>query len=252
MSLLALPLLADLSLQAIAFFVLAAFIVGFSKTSVGGVGILAVVLMALAFPGKASPGILLPMLIIADIVAVLYYRRSCQWSVIARIFPLTALGVLIGYFIVEITPQHIFEIALGGVILAMLALSFLMEKQGVNLASNRAFTIMSGLMAGVATMMGNAAGPIFGVYLLQMGLSKSAFVGTRSWFFLLINLFKIPFSIHLGLITPDTLMLNAIAIPVLLSGGFLGFIFLKYINLEVFKILIRITVVIAAVRLILF
>ena len=56
---------------------LAAFLVGFTKTSVGGVGILAVLLMALALPGKASPGLLLPMLIAADIMAVLYFRRYC-------------------------------------------------------------------------------------------------------------------------------------------------------------------------------
>ncbi len=250
MSLSALPLFANLSLQAMAFFFISAFIVGFSKTSVGGIGILAVVLMALAFPGKASPGILLPMLIIADIVAVIYYRRSCQWGVIARIFPLTAVGVLIGYFIVDSVDQEVFETALGLDILAMLGLSLLIEKQGLNLGSNPAFTIASGLMAGVATMMGNAAGPIFGIYLLQMGLSKSAFVGTRSWFFLLINLFKIPFSANLGLITRDTLALDLAALPAILIGAFAGYQFLKLINLDLFKWLIRLAVLAAAIRLI--
>ena len=189
----------DLSSLTILYFLAAAFIVGFSKTSVGGMGILAVVLMALAFPGKMSPGILLPMLILADIVAVLYYRRSCQWGVIAKIFPLTAIGILIGYFIVDYIPQDTFEVTLGILILAMLGLSLVLEKRGADLSGNKLFVGATGIAAGVATMMGNAAGPIFGIYLLQMGLPKKEFVGTRSWFFLLINVFKIPFSANLGL-----------------------------------------------------
>lgn len=245
-------LLAGLSFQSATFFFLAAFIVGFSKTSVGGIGILAVVLMALAFPGKSSPGILLPMLIAADIIAVIYYHRSCQWGVIARIFPLTAIGVIIGYFITDLIPQSTFEIALGLTILAMLFLSIFLEKQGVNPKPNLAFTIAAGLGAGITTMIGNAAGPIFGIYLLQMGLPKSDFVGTRSWFFLLINLFKIPFSAGLGLLTMDTLALNTTALPAIAIGAFAGYIFLKKINLVAFKWLIRITVVIAATRLVFF
>jgi len=74
---------------------LAAFIVGFTKTSVGGVGILAVLLMALAVPGKASPGVLLPMLIAADIMAVIYYRRWCQWRLLAGLLPPTFIGVVL-------------------------------------------------------------------------------------------------------------------------------------------------------------
>jgi len=244
--------MAGLSDIAIIYFFAAAFITGFTKTSVGGMGILAVLLMALAFPGKASPGILLPMLIVADIFAVIYYRRSCQWSVIARIFPLTAVGVVIGYFVVDILPQETFEVVLGFVILAMLVLSLVVEKRGANLSRSRAFLVGTGLAAGVATMMGNAAGPIFGIYLLQMGLPKKEFVGTRSWFFLLINIFKLPFSANLGLITFETLKLNAISAPVILLGAFAGYLFLKMINLDMFKWLIRLAVLVAAVRLILF
>jgi len=244
--------LAELSTLAIFYFLTAAFIVGFTKTSVGGMGILAVLLMALAFPGKASPGILLPMLIIADIFAVIYYRRSCQWHVIAKIFPLTAVGVVIGYFIVDIIPQNAFEVTLGLVILAMLALSLVLEKHGADLSGNKLFVGATGIAAGIATMMGNAAGPIFGIYLLQMGLPKKEFVGTRSWFFLLINIFKIPFSANLGLITFDTLTLNAYAFPLIMLGAFAGYMFLKMINLSTFKWLIRLAVLVAAVRLIFF
>jgi uncharacterized protein len=232
---------------------LAAFLVGFSKTSVGGVGILAVLLMALAFPGKASPGVLLPMLIMADIIAVIYYRRACQWRILVRMFPLTAFGVVLGYLLTDIIPPDVFARIIGLLILSMLGLEILVRQPGVLRHLHGWFwTAFVGSIAGVATMVANAAGPVFGVYLLQMGLTKQEFVGTRSWFFLLLNIFKIPFSASLGLITTETLKLNLVSFPVILTGAALGYVFLKYINLTVFKWLIRAAVLVAATRLILF
>jgi len=230
--------------------VLAALLVGFSKTSVGGVGILAVLLMALAIPGKGSPGVLLPMLILADIFAVIYYRRHCQWGILLRLVPLTAVGVVIGYLLVDIIPVDIFQILLGFIILSMLVIEVFLPKN--TKGGGPVLTGFVGIAAGIATMIANAAGPIFGVYLLRMGLKKEEFVGTRSWFFLLLNVFKIPFSMNLGLITAETLKLDLFFIPVILLGAFLGYVFLKHINMVVFKWLIRTVVVIAAIRLILF
>lgn len=234
------------------YLLLAAAIVGFTKTSVGGVGILAVLLMALAFPGKASPGILLPMLILADIMAVIYYRRECQWHIIWKLMPLTLVGVVSGYFIVDLLPAHVFEKVIGYVILAMLFLNLAIGARGKRLFKNSIFTGVVGAFAGAASMIANAAGPVFGIYLLQMGLKKGEFVGTRSWFFLLMNIIKVPFSVKLGLITTESLQLNLMCVPVILLGAFIGVKVLKLINLDLFKWLIRTAVIIAAVRLIWF
>jgi len=230
---------------------LAAFITGFSKTSVGGMGILAVLLMALAITGKASPGVLLPMLIMADIFAVLYYRRDCQWKILFKILPLTAIGIVIGFFIVDLIPQLLFEKVLGIIIVAMLILSIYLEKNHgkIGNSKNIIFTAFVGLAAGISTMIANAAGPIFGVYFLQLGLPKKEFVGTRSWLFLILNIFKIPFSAGLGLINLQTLKIDLMFLPAILLGAFVGYKVLKLINLQLFKYLIRIAVVIAAVRL---
>ncbi len=127
-----------------------------------------------------------------------------------------------------------------------------MEKNPVTPSSNKIFIFTTGLTAGIATMLANAAGPIFAIYLLQMGMEKKQFVGTRSWFFLIINVLKIPFSADLGLITIETLKLNAMSTPCIIFGAYLGYIFLKRINLSLFKGLIRIAIVFAAVKLIVF
>lgn len=234
------------------YFGLAAFLVGVTKTSVGGVGILAVLLMALAIPGKASPGVLLPMLIAADIMAVIYYRRSCRWDILLKLMPLSLVGVGIGYVILRAAPDADFERIIGWTILAMLALDFGMTDAVRKHMRGRVMTAIAGVLAGGASMVANAAGPIFGVYMLQMGLTKAAFVGTRSWFFLVLNILKVPFAAKLGLITVPSLTLNLTFLPVIFVGAIVGYKVLKYINIELFKWLIRLTALFAALRLILF
>lgn len=230
---------------------IAAFLVGFTKTSVGGVGILAVLLMALAIPDKSSPGVLLPMLIMADIMAVIYFRRSCQWSILLRLFPAAVVGVALAYGVMAYISGVNYAKVIGWVILAMLALDLLMSEGLRKLVRGRVLTGIIGALAGAASMAANAAGPIFGIYMLQMGLSKAGYIGTRSWFFLLMNLAKLPFAIGLGITTSQSFTLNLFYLPLILVGAFLGKLFVEYINLDVFKILIRLAVLVAAARLIL-
>ncbi|MBL4739391.1 MAG: permease [SAR86 cluster bacterium] len=242
----------DLSSLAYLYVGLAAFLVGFTKTSVGGVGILAVLLMALAIPGKASPGVLLPMLIAADIMAVIYYRRACQWHVLIRLMPAAFVGVVLGYFFLKLIPDVNFEQIIGWIILSMLAMDLGLSTAIKRHVKGRLVTAIVGMVAGATSMIANAAGPVFGIYLLQMGLNKSEFVGTRSWYFLVMNMAKLPFAIGLGLVTPQTLTLNLTYLPVILIGAVLGYKFLNYINIRVFGVLIRVAVLASAARLILY
>lgn len=239
----------DISTLSYIYIFMAALLVGFTKTSVGGVGILAVLLMALAIPGKGSPGVMLPMLIIADIFAVIYYRRHCNWGILLKLFPMTAVGVIIGYFAVDMISAEIFEKVIGATILFMLVFEILVPARR---DAPPALTAFVGNFAGFSTMVANAAGPIFGVYLLQMGLPKNEFVGTRSWFFLLVNIFKIPFSANLGLVTVETLKLDLMFVPVIFVGAYLGYKFLGMLNMAAFKWLIRAAVLVTSAQLLLF
>jgi len=231
---------------------LAALLVGFTKTTVGGVGILAVLLTALAIPGKGSPGFLLPMLLMADVFAVVFYRRHCQWPVLLKLMPLTLVGVVVGYFLVGIIPADIFQKILGVIIFAILILEIAINKTDILRADGWGLTAIAGIIAGVATMVANAAGSIFAVYMLRMGLKKGEFVGTRSWYFLLLNIFKLPFSANLGLITVDTLKVNLMFFPLILAGAFAGYWFLGFINFDLFKWLVRIAALITSVKLLFF
>jgi uncharacterized membrane protein YfcA len=89
------------------------------------------------------------------------------------------------------------------------------------------------------------------LYFLAVGLPKLAFVGTGAWFFMLVNSFKLPFSYHLGLITPHSLLLDSILLIPLLPGALLGPVILRRLNQKAFERMVLILTALAAVRLVL-
>jgi hypothetical protein len=99
-------------------------------------------------------------------------------------------------------------------------------------------------------MVANAAGPVMVLYLLAVGLPKLAFVGTGAWFFLLVNSCKVPFSVHLGLITGDSLLMDALLIVPMIPGALLGPVILRRLNQSTFEWIILALTGAAAVRLI--
>jgi uncharacterized protein len=106
-------------------------------------------------------------------------------------------------------------------------------------------------LAGFTTMVANAAGPVMLLYLLAIGLPKLEFIGTGAWFFMLVNAFKVPFSTHLGLITVDSLWMDALLVIPMVPGALLGPRILKHINQRGFEGMALTLTVIAAIRLLL-
>ena len=106
-----------------------------------------------------------------------------------------------------------------------------------------------GIMAGFATMMANAAGPVMTLYLLAVEMPKLAFIGTGAWFFMLVNITKVPFSANLGLITPQSLQLDAILLIPMVPGALLGPVILRHINQAKFEIMVMVLAVLASIRL---
>ena len=80
-------------------------------------------------------------------------------------------------------------------------------------------------------------------------MNKRQFVGTSAWFYFVINLIKVPFSVQLGLISKSSLILNLIALPAILIGGLLGILILKKIPETVFSYGVQILALLAAINL---
>ncbi|MFN8344887.1 MAG: sulfite exporter TauE/SafE family protein [Spirosomataceae bacterium] len=201
-----------------------AFIIGLSKAGLKGIELLNVTIMALVFGGKASTGVVLPLLCVADILAVIYYNRHAQWAHFWRLVPWIILGVLIGVYAGNEMNEAIFKKMMAIIIVLTVLLMFWIEyRKSENVPSGKLFVVMMGLITGTTTMLGNLAGPFSTIYFLALRVSKNDFIGTAAWLFLFINLFKLPFQAFFWKnITLSTLKLDLMLLPAVFLGFFVG------------------------------
>ncbi len=200
-------------------------VIGMSKAGLNGLALLFIPLMALSFGGKASTGIILPMLCVGDVFAVSWYRRHAETGYLLKLLPSAVVGLGVGVAVGGGLSDDSFRMLLGGIIVVLLGLMIWQDTQKNTVAYPGAwwFSVLAGLLAGFTTMVGNAAGAIMSIYLLSMHLPKKAFIGTAAWFFLIINLLKLPLQIFFWRnIDAATLTFDAIMIPGIAAGAFIG------------------------------
>ena len=234
---------------------LGAFFSGLSKTGIAGAAVLTVALFANVLPARESTGALLPLLVCGDIFGVAFFRKHASWPHLWKLCPWVAVGVAVGYFALDRISNLQVQRMIGGILLAIVALSLWRQRRADQANSQVPhswwFAAITGVLAGFTTMVANAAGPVMILYFLAIGLPKLVFVGTGAWFFMLVNAFKVPFSIRLGLITKHSLMLDAILLIPLVPGALLGPVILRRINQKTFERMVLILTAIATLRLLL-
>lgn len=242
----------ELDLVSWAVVALCAVMVGVAKTGIPGVGILVVPLMAGVLPARSSVGVLLGILILADLFAAGYYRRHARWGHMFRLLPAALVGVVAGYFGLKLVSDEQLKPIIGGVVLAMLAVNYWRSRTGgenTPIPTQWWFMAGIGFLAGVTTMMANAAGPVMIIYLLAMRLPKVEFVGTAAWFFFIINWVKVPFSANLELMTAESVKLDLMMLPFIAAGAIAGILALKRIPQKAFKVVVQILAVAASIKL---
>ncbi|WP_337970162.1 sulfite exporter TauE/SafE family protein [Virgibacillus salexigens] len=245
----------DLAVMEWLIVILCALFIGFSKSGLPNLIILVITMIMFVFPARDSVGILLPMLLIGDLFAVTYYRRNVVWKHLKDLIPWVLIGIVAGYFVLEYVNDQQLKPIIGIIVLIMIALNFIRERLGTKfnqmLPASKSFTLLMGILGGFTTMVGNAAGAIMTIYLLVKGLPKKEFVGTSAWFFLLVNVIKVPFYIHLGLITTDSVIVNITMAPVIILGAWIGVKVLPLIPQRVFTILILLLAALGGINLLL-
>ena len=232
----------------------AALCVGLSKSGFPGMTLVTVALMAEAFPARASTGVLLPLLVFGDICAVSAFRRHVIWSHVLRMLPPTLLGIVFGYVLMLQFSERQFRPVLGGMLLVTaLIQGFRMFFPGSseNIPQGSWFAWGMGIWAGVATMLANAAGPVMALYFLALAVPKESLVGTSAWFFLIVNVVKLPFSRALGLIHVDSLKLNLLLCPLVIVGTWAGRRFLRWIPQHIFERILVFSAAAAALKMVL-
>jgi len=229
--------------------ILAAIIIGISKSGVKGLALVAVTFMALAFETKASTGLVVPLFIVGDIFAVSYYNRHTKWKYIIRFLPWTMVGVLIGNLIGKDLNEVTFKIGMAIVILGSVLMMYWWDRRKTKVVPTHwAFAGLMGLFAGITTMIGNLAGSFANIFFLAMRLPKNEFIGTAAWLFFIINIFKLPFHIwSWKTITLETLLFDLKLVPAILLGLFIGVRLVKIIKEDFYRKMILILTALGAV-----
>lgn len=242
-------MLAQLSTLDWIYLIGSAFVLGLSKSGIKGISIIIVALMVFVFGAKASTGILLPMLLVGDIFAVIYYNRHAQRKYLFRLLPFMMVGVLLGTWIGENLSEEVFRRSMAIVIFISVAVMFWWDqRKSKQVPKHIAFAGIMGLTAGFTTMVGNLAGSFANIFFLAMQLPKNAFIGTTAWLFLIINLFKVPFHVFSwGTITWETLKVDAVLVLPILLGLFVGIKILKKVNDKLFRKFILVMTAIGAI-----
>ena len=233
--------------------VVAALGVGIGKAGLSGMSMFHVLVFAFLFGARASTGVVLPLLLVGDVAAVRTFHQHARWDYVRRMLPPACLGVVLAAWFMRDLDETLYRPVIGWVTLTLSILQFVRMYRSDwfgNVPHARWFAWTMGILAGAATMLANAAGPVFAIYLIAVGLPKMEFVGTSAWFFFIINLFKVPFSIALGLIRGQTLLLNLILAPAVLAGVLAGRWLLERIPQRLFEHLLLAFALLAALRLI--
>lgn len=227
---------------------LAALCIGMSKTGVQGMMLLIVPFMAMAFGAKESTGVILPMLCMADIIAVAYYRRIADWKIVVRLLPTAIAGFFIAIAVDRMVPAEQFKRLMGFTLALALVVMFWNEFSGKEhkWMDRWWYSAIFGLLGGFTTMIGNAAGPVMAVYLLSMRKDKISYVGINAWFFLVVNLLKVPLQTFVWHnINWSSFALDALMLPIILVGAFIGIRIVKWFPEKAFRRFIQAVTVLA-------
>jgi uncharacterized membrane protein YfcA len=242
----------DFSAYNLIIFALVAIFVGMSKTGVHGTGMVAVPLLASIFGGQLSSGIMLPMLCLADVMGVWYYHRHASWPHLKKLFPWAAVGTVLGTIVGGYIDDAGFRMIMAVVIVvSVVIMIWLEEGHKDEIPDYYWFAALAGIAGGFTSMIGNLAGSVMAIYFLSMRLPKNAFIGTTAWFFMVINLFKVPFHIFSWhTISWNTFLLDLSALPFIFLGAILGIQVVKRLPEKFYRwFIIAMTLIAAAVML---
>ncbi|NUP37568.1 MAG: sulfite exporter TauE/SafE family protein [Streptomyces sp.] len=237
----------------------AALLVGFSKTAVSGANTVSLAIFAAVLPARASTGVLLPILIVGDVLAVLTYRRHAHWPTLWRLFPAVAAGVVVGTVFLMWADDGIVRTSIGAILLLMAGVTVWRRRtaevdeqpDSVATTSGRVKARSYGVLGGFTTMVANAGGPVMSMYLLSAGFRKLGFLGTSAFFFLIVNVSKVPFSAGLGLIDGRSLFLDAALAVFVVPGAFFGKWAVNRINQRLFEQLVIAATIVGGLQLLL-
>lgn len=224
-----------------ALLLVAAFIVGFSKTAIGGLAMVSVAIFAGLMPARESTAALLLVLLVGDVIAVWHYRHECDWTILRRLVPAVLPGILLGALFLAWVNDVVLRRTIGAILFTLAAQQFWIlwrsrRRAGAATTTStnterttdqagrhsRLAAAAAGVGAGFTTMAANAGGGVMTLYLTAQRVQKLRFLGTGALFFFGINLCKLPFSAALGLFSEPMLVRTLWLAPAVIAGAWIG------------------------------
>ena len=259
----------------------AACLTGLAKTVLPGAATIAVALFAAVLPAKESTGVMLVLLLVGDVLAVWSYRRDADAAMLRRLIPAVVAGVLAGAVFLRLASDTGTRRVIGAMLLLLIAATLWGRRRGARRApgtaaatgseggptapspgstddavgsrsgagSSRPARALYGALAGFTTMVANAGGPVTSMYFLACRYPVKAFLGTTAWFFFLVNVAKLPFSLGLGIIRPEHLALDAVLAPVVIVFALAGRRLADRMDQRVFEPIVIVLTVVSALPL---
>ncbi|MDU0349226.1 sulfite exporter TauE/SafE family protein [Actinomyces sp. MRS3W] len=227
--------------------IVAAASIGLAKTALPGAATLAVALFATVLPAKESTGTMLILLLVGDVLAIIMYRRDADWATLRRLVPGVLAGVVLGALFLRVASDTATKRFIGILLIALIIITLvLMRLPRPPQIQGRVGRAVYGTLAGFTTMAANAGGPVTTMYFLASRFSVTTFLGTTAWFYCIVNLVKLPFSIGLGIIRTDTLGVDLVLVPVVVAAAFAGRWLASRMNNKIFDPLVTVLTVISA------
>lgn len=237
----------DLPALSWAVLVAASLLIGVVKTALTGAGTLAVAAFAAVLPARESTAALLVLLIVGDLTAVWAYRRDVDWRALWRLLPTVFVGLVAGIAFLGWADDDTMRRTIAIILLVLIALTLYLMRRGRLTAedtlTNPRVRGVYGVLGGFTTMAANAGGPVMSMYFVAARFDVLAFLATQAWFFFIVNVVKLPFSIGLGLLRPEMLPMLALLAPLVLVGALAGRLWAKRLDQKLFtRIIIGLTV----------
>lgn len=216
--------------------ILAVFVVGLSKSGlVGSMGMIAVPLLALVMPARDATGMMLPVLLAMDAIAIWVYRRDANWHVLRIMLPGAVVGTVLGWLLWSVITDAQVLLAVGIVtVLFMLDALLPLRKRLPDTPPSRFWGSFWGGAAGLTSFISHTGGPPFQIYTLPLGMTPTMYSATTAFFFAIVNTMKLVPFFFLGQLSVNNLELSAALIPFGLAGVGLGVYLVRRISARAF------------------
>lgn len=203
----------------------AAFLLGFVKAGIGGsVGPLVTIVAVLVLPVQVALGVLLPLLMVGDALALAALWRRWDLRAVGLLLPGAALGVAAGTYLLAQADSELLSRLLG-VLMLLFVLYWLLAPRLARLADARPgpwHGHLAGTIAGVTSALAHSGGPPVAMYLLARRTDPVPFVATSALVFAVVNVIKVPAYAAAGLFDPSLQLQLWWAVPIIPLGVVVG------------------------------